>query len=58
MNAVGLLRENYWNGAILDSVDAALRWAANMTWKGISPVVESVKTIYQTGVRPSLLGVR
>lgn len=45
--------ENYWNGAILDSVDAALHWAANMTWKGISPVVEQVKTIYQTGMRPS-----
>lgn len=23
--------ENYWNGAILDSVEAALHWAANMT---------------------------
>ncbi|NCR97904.1 MAG: hypothetical protein EWV58_05860 [Microcystis aeruginosa Ma_MB_F_20061100_S19] len=23
--------ENYWNGAILDSIDAALNWASNMT---------------------------
>ncbi|GCA74688.1 hypothetical protein MiTe_01514 [Microcystis aeruginosa NIES-2520] len=29
--------ENYWNGAILDSIDAALNWASNMTWKGIKP---------------------
>lgn len=31
--------ENSWNGAILDSVEAAVKWAANMTWKGISPTV-------------------
>ena len=30
--------ENYWNGAILDSVEAAVQWASNMTWKGIAPI--------------------
>ena len=36
--------ENYWNGAILDSIDAALNWASNMTWKGIKPLVVKVLT--------------
>ena len=31
------LLEHYWNGAILDSVEAAVNWAANMTWKGLKP---------------------
>jgi len=36
--------ENYWNGAILDSVEAAVQWASNMTWKGIKPIVHLVTT--------------
>jgi Rhodopirellula transposase DDE domain len=43
--------ENYWNGAILNSVEAALQWATNMTWKGIQPIVHLVSTTYQTGVK-------
>jgi Rhodopirellula transposase DDE domain len=43
--------ENYWNGAILDSVEAALTWASNMTWKGITPVVQLVETTYETGIK-------
>jgi hypothetical protein len=43
--------ENYWNGAILDSVESALQWASNMTWKGISPIVHLVETTYETGVK-------
>jgi hypothetical protein len=43
--------ENYWNGAILESVEAALQWAGNMTWKGIAPIVHLVTTTYQTGVK-------
>ena len=31
--------ENYWNGTVLDSIETALRWAANMTWKAVSPIV-------------------
>jgi hypothetical protein len=30
--------ENYWNGAILDSVSTAVQWASNMKWKGVSPL--------------------
>lgn len=43
--------ENYWNGAVLDSVEMALQWAANMRWKGITPLVEWVETTYQRGVK-------
>lgn len=43
--------ENYWNGAILDSVEAALQWAANMRWKGVTPLVQRIETTYQRGVR-------
>ena len=28
--------ENHWNGALLDSIDAVLQFAATMTWKGIA----------------------
>lgn len=43
--------ENYWNGAILDSVNVALNWASNMTWKGKKPSVYLVEMIYEKGVK-------
>ncbi len=43
--------ENYWNGAILDSVETALLWASNMRWKGISPIVQRVETTYEKGIK-------
>jgi transposase len=43
--------ENHWNGAWLDSVEAALRFAATMTWKGLHPVVVLVTTPYASGVK-------
>src|SRR5262244_2931273 len=42
--------ENHWNGALLDSIDTVLRFAATMTWKGTHPFVTLVTTTYQTGV--------
>ena len=42
--------EKYWNGAILDSIEAATQWASNMAWNGIHPVVQSIDNIYQKGV--------
>jgi hypothetical protein len=38
--------EHYWNGQILTTIDKALRWAANMTWNGISPLVHLVEGTY------------
>jgi hypothetical protein len=43
--------ENHWNGALLNSIDAALAWAKTMTWKGIRPLVHLLEGIYETGVR-------
>lgn len=43
--------ENYWNGAILDSVEAALQWAANMSWKGIAPIVHHIETVYDKSIK-------
>jgi hypothetical protein len=43
--------ENYWNGTILDSVEAAVKWSGNMTWKGIAPIVHLVETTYEQGIK-------
>ena len=44
-------RENRrWNGALLDSIDTVLRFAATMPWQGTHPFVTLVTTTYQTGV--------
>jgi transposase len=43
--------EHYWNGAILDSVETAINWAAQMTWQGIKPIVHLVETIYEKGIK-------
>ncbi|NEZ57589.1 hypothetical protein DXZ20_18355 [Leptolyngbyaceae cyanobacterium CCMR0081] len=45
--------ENYWNGTILKTVEDALRWAANMTWRGCTPVVDLVDKVYHKGVKAS-----
>ena len=43
--------EQHWNGALLDSVDAVIRFAQTMTWKGKHPIVALVTSVYQTGVK-------
>jgi hypothetical protein len=43
--------EQHWNGSLLDSVDAVLRFAETMTWKGRRPVVELVTAGSRRGVR-------
>ena len=42
--------EQHWNGALLDSIDTALRLAETMTWKGRRPVVELLTTTSHSGV--------
>jgi hypothetical protein len=41
----------HWNGSLLDSIGAVVRFAESMTWKGKHPVVSVVETKYATGVR-------
>jgi transposase len=43
--------EQHWNGSLLDSVDAVIQFAQTMTWKGKHPMVELVRSTYQTGVK-------
>jgi hypothetical protein len=43
--------EQYWNGALLDSVDAAVEWATHMSWRAMAPVVYLVDGIYEKGVK-------
>jgi len=42
--------EVHWNGALLDSMEAVIKFTESMTWKGRQPVVALVTTAYQTGV--------
>ena len=42
--------ENYWNGAILDTVSAAINWAFNMTWKGQHPDTYLIDNTYNKGI--------
>jgi transposase len=43
--------ENHWSATLLNTIETTLEWAKTMTWKGISPVIKLVKTVYQKGVR-------
>ena len=42
--------ESHWNGAILSSVPVALNWAATMTWRGVTPIVELVEGVYERDI--------
>jgi hypothetical protein len=42
--------ELHWNGTKLMDVETMLEWAKSMTWKGISPIVELSRKVYQKGV--------
>ncbi len=43
--------ERHWNGALLHSVEQALRWAATMTWRTIAPLIREITTTYERGGR-------
>jgi hypothetical protein len=45
--------EVYWNGELLDSEEAVLGFAENMTYAGRHPQVERVGATYCSGVRRS-----
>ena len=42
--------ELHWNGSKLINVETMLEWAKSMTWKGIHPVVELSRKVYQKGI--------
>jgi transposase len=43
--------ENHWRGTLLNTKEVTLEWAKTMTWKGLSPVVKLMETVYKKGVR-------
>ncbi|MEL6264022.1 MAG: ISAzo13 family transposase, partial [Cyanobacteria bacterium J06626_6] len=42
--------EQFWNGAILDSIDTTLEWASRMMWKGLEPVIYHLSGTYEKGI--------
>ena len=42
--------ELHWNGTLLSDVDVMVEWAKTMRWKGIHPIVEASKKVYQKGI--------
>jgi hypothetical protein len=42
--------EQHWNGAKLVDAETMLEWAKSMTWKGIHPIVELSRKVYEKGV--------
>ena len=40
-----------WNGTQLTDAETMLEWAKRMTWKGLHPVVELSRQVYQKGIR-------
>ena len=43
--------EHHWNGALLRDEATVLAWARTMTWKGIAPVVNLTRKLYEKGVQ-------
>lgn len=43
--------EQHWNGALLVNRETAIAWAKSMTWKGISPIVQVLEKVFETGVK-------
>lgn len=43
--------EKHWNGSLLDSCQTVLQFAQTMTFRGQSPSVHWLTTVYHTGVR-------
>jgi len=42
--------ELHWNGTKLVDVETMLEWAKSMTWKGMHPIVDLSRKVYQKGV--------
>ena len=42
--------ELHWNGTKLVEVEMMMEWAQSMTWKGMHPIVELSRKVYQRGI--------
>ena len=50
--------EMHWNGTKLVDVETMVEWAKSMTWKGMHPIVELSRKVYQKGVTLSKRAMR
>ncbi|MEZ5449545.1 MAG: transposase [Thiolinea sp.] len=50
--------EQHWNGTQLKDADTLREWAKTMTWKGINPMVEFSRKVYEKGVTLSKEAMR
>lgn len=50
--------EVHWNGTKLVDVETMVAWATSMTWKGIHPLVQRSRKVYQKGVTLSKRAMR
>ena len=50
--------ELHWNGTTLGDAEPMLAWAKRMTWKGMPPIVELSRKVYQNGVSLSTRAMR
>lgn len=50
--------ELHWNGTKLVDVETMVAWATSMTWKGIHPLVQLSRKVYQKGVTLSKRAMR
>ena len=48
----------HWNGTKLVDMETMLEWAKSMTWKGIHPIVELSRKVYQKAVTLSKKAMR
>lgn len=42
--------ELHWNGAKLIDVETMLAWAQSMTWKGLQPIIQLSRKVYEKGI--------
>ena len=52
------MRKWPWNGAQLIDGETRLEWAKRMTWKGVHPIVELSRKVYDKGVSLSKAAMR
>ena len=52
------MMEWHWHGAQLIDAETMLEWAKRMTWKGVHPVVELSRKVYDKGVSLSKAAMR
>lgn len=50
--------EKHWNGTQLVDAPTMLAWAKSMTWKGLHPVIDLSRKVYEKGVSLSREGMR